>query len=388
MKPSLRLLPVLAWASLLPLVAGLSACSKPQATAEPVRAVRTTTVAADRVGGTLEFAGEVRARTESRLGFRVGGKMLSRPADVGQRVRTGQVLARLDPTDLRLGLQAADAATRAAESALALAQAEFKRYEELRSQGFISAMELQRRETTLRAQQAQVDQARAQAGLQGNQAGYSTLTAPADGVVTAVEAEVGAVLASGTPVLRLAHDGPRDAVFAVPEDGLSALRNLVGKPGALRVRVWGSDTPLPATVREVAAAADPATRTYTIRADLGSAATQLGQTVSVQLDLPVREGVTRLPLTAVLERQGRSAVWLLDRQAMTVQLQPVVVGGADGNALVIAGGLQPGQTVVTAGVHALTDGQRVRLYEGPLGAPATPPAPPPAPASVAASAGR
>ena len=361
----------------------LGACARPEPAPAPVRAVRTMTLGVDSAGGSREFAAEVRARTESRLGFRVGGKMISRSAEVGQHVSAGQALAQLDATDLRLGQQAAQAAVRAAQSAHDLAAAELKRYRELREQGFISGLELERRETTLRAQQAQLEQARAQAGVQGNQAGYAVLQAPAAGVVTAVDAEPGAVLAAGTPVLRLAHDGPRDVVFAVPEDGLAGMRPLLGRTGALRVRPWGGTATLPATVRELAAAADPATRTFQVKADIGNAPLQLGQTVTVLLELPRRDGVTRLPLSALVQLQGRNAVWLLDRQSMTVQAQPVEVAGADGNAVIVTAGLRPGQTIVTAGVHTLTPGQKVKLYETPSAPAATPAA---APRDRAASA--
>jgi RND family efflux transporter MFP subunit len=343
----------------------LAACAPPEPAPEPVRAVRTVTVAAESAGGRREFAAEVRARTESRLGFRVGGKMVSRSAEVGQRVRAGQALAQLDAADLQLGQQAAQAAVRAAESSYELAAAELRRYRELRDQGFISGLEVERREATLQAQRSQLEQARAQAGVQVNQTAYAALLAPAAGIVTAVEAEPGVVLAAGAPVLRLAHDGARDVVFAVPEDGLAGMQGLLGQPGALQVRPWGRSATLPATVREVAAAADPATRTFQVKADVGQAPLSLGQTVTVLVELPRQQGVIKLPLTALMQQQGRSAVWLLDRQTMTVQVQPVVVAGAEGNVVLVAAGLSPGQTVVTAGVHTLTPGQKVTLFEAP-----------------------
>lgn len=360
-------------ATLLTLVATLAACSRPEPAPEPVRAVRTLTVASDSAGGVHEFAAEVRARVESRLGFRVAGKMTARTAEVGQHVKAGQTLAQLDGTDLKLGQDAALAATRAAQTNYDLAAAEYKRYKDLRDQGFISGLELERRESTLKAQKAQLDQALAQANVQGNQAGYAALLAPAAGVVTGIDAEPGTVLAAGTPVLRLAHDGPRDAVFAVPEDRLTAMRALLGKPGGLKVRLWGSTATMPATVREVAAAADPATRTFLVKADLGAAPVQLGQTVTVLVDLPRLEGITKLPLAAVMQQQGQTAVWLLDTATMTVKVQPITVAGADGNSVVVAAGLSPGQTVVTAGVHVLTPGQKVKFYEPP--AEATKPSP-------------
>jgi RND family efflux transporter MFP subunit len=356
---------LLRFATVATAVATLGACSRPEPAPEPVRSVRTLTLGADVAGGAHEFAAEVRARTESRLGFRVAGKLVSRDADVGQRVKAGQVLAQIDATDLKLGQEAAQAAVRAAQSNHELATAEFRRHTDLRLQGFISSVELERRETAMLSQKAQLDQARAQAGVQGNQAGYATLTATAAGVVTAVEAEVGAVLGAGTTVLRLAHDGPRDAVFAVPEDGVVAVRALLGRLGALQVRPWASAISVPATVREVAAAADPATRTFLVKADVSGAALQLGQTATVVIDLPRREGVIKLPLAAVTQQQGQTAVWLLDRASMTVKVQPIVVAGADGNAVLVASGLSLGQTVVTAGVHVLTPGQKVRLHDLP-----------------------
>ncbi len=354
------------WAA--PFVAAVllaAACSKPVPAPEPVRAVRTMTVTSGVAGGSHEFAAEVRARTESRLSFRVGGKMVNRQVDVGQRVRAGQTLAQLDAGDLRLGQEAAAAGAQAATTQYELAAAEFKRFQELQTQGFISAWELERRESSLKATRSQADQARAQAELQRNQAGYAALTATAAGVVTAVDAEPGTVLAAGTPVLRLAHDGPRDAVFSVPEDGVGAARALLGRKGALQVRLWGAQPTLPATVREVAAAADPATRTFQVKADLGNASVQLGQTLTVSITLPQSEGVTRLPLTAVMQQQGQTAVWLVDPGSMTVKVQPVVVAGADGNDVIVASGLTPGQVVVTAGVHALNPGQKVKLFKSP-----------------------
>ncbi len=366
----------------------LAGCSRTEPAPEPLRSVRTMTVSLGEAGGSHEYAAEVRARTESRLGFRVGGKMIERPAEVGQAVKAGQVLARLDPEDLRLGSDAARAALNAAQVNLDQAASDFKRYKDLREQGFISAAELERRDNALKAAQAQRLQAGAQASVQGNQAAYSALLAPAAGVVTAVEAEVGAVLASGTPVLRLALDGARDAVFSVPEDRIDAARALLGRPGALNVRLWGASALLPATVREVAAAADPATRTFLVRADLGRADVRLGQTATVTIDSPRQPGVVKLPLTAVTQLQGRSAVWLVDPASMTVQPQPIAIGGADGNQVVVLGGLSAGQRVVTAGVHVLTPGQKVRFYveptaTAPATAAATAPDIAPAPASAA-----
>lgn len=352
-------LPRLAW--ILPLLL-VAACSRPAPQAEPVRAVRTLTVGQLAAGNTVDFAAEVRARTESRLGFRVGGKMVRRSVDVGDTVRKGQVLATLDTQDLKLAQDAARSALQAARVNAEQAASDLKRARELRAQGFISDAELDRRDNAAKAAQAQWEQAQAQAAVQGNQARYGELVADAAGVVTAVDAEPGAVLSAGAPVLRLAHDGPRDVVFAVPEQDVGALRSLVGKPGVLRVRLWGGTATLPATVREVAAAADPATRTFTIKADIGRADVRLGQTATVTLAVPAAPGAFRLPLPAVFEHQGKSSVWVLDRNSMTVQARTVEVSGAEGSMVLVSSGLKAGDTVVSAGVHALTPGQKVSLY--------------------------
>jgi len=345
----------------------LAACSKPQPAAEPVRAVRVMTVAAEGAGGRQEYAAEVRARTESRLGFRVAGKMTRRNVNLGDTVKAGQVLAQLDPQDLRLGQEAAKAAVVSAQVSLDQATSDYKRYKELLDQGFISSAELERRETTLKAAKAQFEQARAQANVQGNQAAYSSLLADASGVITGVDADPGTVVNAGTPVLQLAHDGPRDVVFAVPEDKLAALRAAAAQPGALTVRIWGADgAALPASLREVAAATDPATRTFQVKADIGAAPVKLGQTATVLLELPKLQGAIKLPLSAVAEHEGTSTVWVLDPAAMTVQPQPVKVASFEQNQVVLTGGLTPGQRIVTAGVHVLTPGQKVKLYVEPV----------------------
>jgi RND family efflux transporter MFP subunit len=348
--------------------AAVAGCAKHEPAPEPIRAVRTMTVAADAAGNVQEYAAEVRARTESRLGFRVGGKLVRRNVDAGASVKAGQVLAQLDPQDLRLGQDAARAALVAAQANHDQTLADFKRYKDLRDQGFISSAELERRDTALKSARAQLDQAKAQASVQGNQAAYATLVADASGVITGVDAEPGMVVGAGASVVRLAHDGPRDVVFSVPEDKVSLVKALAAQPERFKVRLWGGGAPLPATIREIAAAADPMTRTFLVKADIGgdaSAQVRLGQTATVLVDLPKTAGVAKLPLSALKEEQGRTVVWVVDKASMTVKAQPVMIAGAEGNDAVVTGGLSPGQVVVTAGVHVLNPGQKVKLYVDP-----------------------
>lgn len=373
------------FASLFASVFLLTACGKHAEPPTPVRAVRTVVLADG--GGSLqrEFSADIRARTESRLSFRVGGKVTQRAVELGQRVKAGQLLAQVDPQDLRLGADAAKAALSAAEAQAAQASADLARFKELRSQGFISEAELERHTTAERAAQASLRQARAQAGVQLNQAGYASLAAGAAGVITSVDVEPGQVVGAGQPVLTLAQDGPRDVVFAVPEDMGPTVRALIGKPAGIQVRRWGTTEWTAAKVREVAGATDSLTRTLLVKADIGELQAELGQTAAVLVRTPTRiKGGIQLPLHALAQREGRSVVWVLDGQSMTVKPQPVVTGDIIGNVVLVADGLKPGQEVVTAGVHVLNPGQKVKRYVEPgLGErPAVPPAASSAPSAT------
>jgi membrane fusion protein, multidrug efflux system len=345
----------------------LAACARPEPAPEPVRSVKLLTVGPSSLSAASEYAGEVRARVESRLGFRVGGKLVERPAEVGQRVKAGQLLARLDAQDLALSGQAAQAAVTAALTQRDLARADLERFKGLLAQGFVSQAEIDRRQATLDAAEATLRQAQAQSSVQGNQTGYARLLADAPGVVTAVQAEAGQVVQAGGPVVVLAQDGERDVVIAVPEDRLAQVRP--GTPA--RVRPWAQadgSVDLKATVREVAASADPATRTYQVKLALPAEATlPLGATAYVTLDTPYTgQAAITLPTTAVMQsaegdRSG-SIVWLFDQGSGTVQPRPVQVAGADGNRVVIAEGLKPGDEVVAAGGHVLSAGQKVTRF--------------------------
>lgn len=320
------------------------------------------TVGVQAMQSKLEYAGEVKARVESRLAFRVGGKLIDRPVEPGQRVKAGQLLAQLDPQDLKLAADAARAQLAAARTNRDLAAADFKRYQELKEQNFVSGAELERRDAVLKAAQAQLDQAQAQLAAQGNQASYAVLRADASGVVTAVLAERGQVVAAGSPVLQIAQDGARDVVFAVPEDKIA----LIKLGSEVQVRLWSAPTTLTGQVREVAASADPITRTFVVKVALSAKDDlALGSTASV---LPsglqhVGVPVIKLPTSALRQEGQATAVWVLDVASMTVKSQTVQIATADGNDVVVAGGLQPGMQVVVAGVHVLAPGQKVTIYK-------------------------
>jgi RND family efflux transporter MFP subunit len=339
----------------------LSACGKGPALQEPVRAVKVMTVGASSVTTDLEFSGEVRARIESNLGFRVAGKLLSRPAEIGQRVKAGELLAQIDPQDYRATADAAAAQLVAAQTNRDVAGADFKRYQDLHAQGFISAAELQRREAAYISAQAQWKQAQAQSSVQGNQSGYTRLLADGAGIVTSVDASAGQVVAAGQSVVRLALDGPRDVVFSVPEDKLSLLKT----GDKVKVRQWVDGKDLEATVRDVSASADAITRTFVAKAALPKDANPvLGSTVTVSLliNAAVIPKTIKLPTSALRLEGGATSVWVLDTHSMTVKAQAVEVNTAEGNDAVVTSGLQNGDQVVLSGVHVLTAGQKVSLF--------------------------
>lgn len=345
------------------LLAGVvAACSKSEPAPEPIRAVKVMTVGTSGLQTGAEFSGEVRPRVESRLGFRVAGKIIRRQAELGQHVKAGDVLAQLDPQDYRLATDAARAQVAAASTNRDLAAADFKRYQALRDQNYISGAELERRETTLKAAQAQLEQAQAQLSSQGNQARYTNLVADVSGVVTAIEAEPGQVVTAGSPVVRIAQDGARDVVFSVPEDKVVAL-----KPGTdVALRLWAGNAPLAGKIREVAASADPVTRTYAVKVALQSAQQPpLGATVTVMPQALSHSGMVAIKLpTSALRQEGKgTAVWVVDKSTMTVKAQPIEIASADGNEAIVASGLQPGQLVVAAGVHVLSQGQKVTIWQ-------------------------
>lgn len=350
----------------LALGAALAGCSRPEPPPEPVRAVKLLTVGASEVQAQRLFAADVRARVESRLGFRVAGKLVQRHVELGQAVRAGQLLAQLDARDYRLAVQAAQAQVAAATTQRDLAQADYERFAQLKAQNFISGAELDRRRASLQAAQAQLTQALAQASSQGNQEHYTQLRADADGVVTAIEAEPGQVLEQGQTVLRLAQDGARDAVFAVPEDLVGQLR--VGQEVA--VRPWGGAAEgaakLRATVRDIAASADPVTRTFTVKAALsGSPLPPLGATLTVYPSAFAPSGVQalRLPTSALWAQGQQTAVWVFDAASSTVRAQVIEVAQVDGNEVLVRAGLQAGAQVVATGVHVLAPGQKVSIYQ-------------------------
>jgi RND family efflux transporter MFP subunit len=350
-------------------VLALAACSKAPVAAEDVRPVRALTVSPRAASAAVDFAGEVRPRVETRAGFQVAGRITQRLVDVGQAVRQGQSLATIDPQDYRLAAEASEAARTSAQVDRDQQRADYRRFEDLQAKGFISQAELDRRKASLDAAEARYAQAVANARVTGNQTGYATLRAPHDAVVTAIDAEVGQVVAAGQSVIRLAQTGEKEVLIGIPEQQLAALKGAT----AISVRLWSGGAPIKGRLRELSPVADPATRTFPARIGLVDppAAVALGMTATVSFAIPLPQPVITVPLQALIVEAGATHAWRYDAATGTVQRTRVRVGNVAGNEIVVAEGLQAGDVVVTAGAHQLKEGQKVRLLSE-VGAPAGP----------------
>ena len=340
----------------------VGACSRQESMPDPIRAVKLIEVGLQERNAVVEYAGDVRAKTESKLGFQGGGKVTQRLVGVGDVVKKGQVLAEIDAQDYVLAAQAAQARVAAAQTQRDLAQADWRRFSALKEKGFISGVELDRRHASLQAAQAQLQQAQAQAAAQSNQSRYTRLMADASGVVTAVQAEPGQVVAAGVPVVQLAHDGARDVFMTLPEGAYGEVS--VGQ--SAQVRMWSNNELLDGVVREVAASADPVTRTYLVKVQVrGAKQPALGATAYVRIQKPGgRESrVLKLPSTAVSELNGDSVIWEFDPASSTVRTRKVEIAGVEGNDILIADGVHEGMQLVSAGTHVLTQGQKVSVYQ-------------------------
>jgi len=349
-------------AAALAAVSLLSACGKPpQPKPEEIRPVRVIRIGEQPGARAAEFAGEVRARHEARLAFRVSGKLVERMVDVGTEVRAGQILARLDAADLALAAASVQAQVVAATAERDLASSEFRRARELRDRNFISQAELDRRASALAAAEARLAALQAQSRQAANQSGYATLVADAAGVIVAIEAEAGQVVSAGQTVARLARHGEREIAFAVPE----SRRGLVEIATDYEVTLNAlPGRTLRAKLRELSPAADPVTRTYAARASIAGAAAgvELGMSARIVASAGAGAGRIELPIAALHTRGDSPQVMLVGKDAAT-RLQPVKTAGLAGERVVVESGLSPGDVVVAAGASLLRPGQKVRVLE-------------------------
>lgn len=354
LPPALR--PLLA----LCLVALVSGCFEEEE-AEPAEArpVRIVVVEETAIGETATLAGTIESQVQVDLAFRIGGRMTERAVAVGDTIEAGQFLARLDPTDEENGLRAAEANLAAAEAQLAEARSNYDRQRQLYDRGFLARAGLERAEAALNTAASQADAAAAQFGISTRRLNDTVLYADAPGVVTAVGAEPGEVVAGGRMIVQVARDGGLDAVFDVP----AAL--IETSPSDPEITVALSQTPTVSArgrVREVAPRADAQTGTFRVRVGLidPPAELRLGSTVTGRAVFG-QANVVEIPATALTASDGKPSVWVVDPAAATVELRPIEVSRYLPATVIVADGLAPGDMVVTAGVQALRPGQKVRV---------------------------
>lgn len=343
-------------AGLLIAACGDSAKQAPEA----IRLVKVIEVTAQAPLSVLRLAGTVRARYESPLAFQVGGKIIERNLNLGEPVKAGQVLARLEATDYDLAAGAASAAVTAAHADLALAEAELKRYRSLVDKGLVSVTVLDQKQTAADAARARYKAAQAEASAAGRQVDYTLLKADTDGVVTALDMNVGQVVAAGQNVAQLARAGNREIEINVPEADLARVRAAQRFTITLNAQ---AENQFSGMLREIAATANPLTRTYVARIAIDDAALpeslQLGMSATVS-DVQNASTVLRLPLAAIVSRDGNPQVWKWDATSSTVHAVAVRTGTLDGNQVVIESGISAGDVIITAGAHLLREGQEVR----------------------------
>lgn len=360
----------------------LTGCQKQEAAATAPEAlpVRVATVALEPADDTVRYPAVIKPRVEADIGFRVAGKVIARLVEVGARVEPGTPLARLDPTDLDLQVRSSQAQLASAKADAANARADFERYAKLRQGEWTTQQEYDRRKTTLDKAVAAVREAEAQLRVLDNSAQYSTLVADAPGVITATQVEPGQVVAQGQTAFKIARLGAMDAVADIPEQRVAGLSDR-----RLSVELWARPgSRIRGTLREMAPSADPATRTYQAKIALIDPPpdVQLGMTATLVSEAEHDRTIARLPLTAVTQDGTKPAVWVVSEAGETggktgdglennrqdtdrLELRPVTVAAYAGDFAIVSAGLKDGEKVVTAGVHKLDAGQRVRIWTEP-----------------------
>lgn len=336
----------------------LSACSKGESIKETVPPVRSQVIKLDGLQQAASYPGEVRGRVETQMAFQVGGKIVRRNVDLGSVVSAGDVLMEIDPKDIQQVVNASSAQVASAQSQLSLAKSNVERYRQLYEQNAISRAQLDQYENAYAVAEATVRQSAAQYSQGANQLGYSSLNAPSAGVIAAVNAEAGQVVGAGQAVLTLVQDGEREIEISLPENRVDELR----KAEQLRVTFWAlPGVSVDGKVREISPIADKVSRTYKARVQLVNppGEIKLGMTASVTAASAPAARTVFIPLSAVYQTGDTPNVWLINNNV--VSLRPVKIGAFGDGKVQVLSGLADGDTIVTAGVHKLREGQTVRV---------------------------
>lgn len=320
--------------------------------------VRTLVIGATEKPQSYVYSGEVRGRYESVLAFQAGGRIVKREVQLGDVVRAGDVLMEIDPKDIKESVALARAQVRAAESQLRLAELNLGRFKRLDSEGVIPRLKLDQSQSEYDAASSAYEQASAMLSVSSNQLGYTVLRADTDGVIAGISAEVGQVVAPGIPVLTLVRDGDQEVEITIPEIRVGSLQDV----SSITVSFWAlRGVELAGEIREVAPMADPILRTYKVRIRLVDAPPEikLGMTASVRMEEGHGAAPVRLvPLSAIYQEEDTPHVWVI--QDRKLELRPVELDGFDHDGVRVVSGLEDGDVVVTAGVHKLVAGQKVR----------------------------
>ena len=343
----------------------LGACDRPSAKAPETRPVRTVTVDPKPIEDDRQAIGEVRARYESDLGFRVGGKVTARLVDIGVSVKKGAVLARLDEQEYRNKLKSAEADIVSADAVLVEAQASEGRLRQLLTTGVTTRAAYDTAVKNLRSAEAKLDSAKAARDLAKDQLSYTDLIAEFDGIVTATGAEAGQVVNAGQMIVRLARPTDKDGVFNIAESAFQTRPAPADKPIEVVVALLANPgITADGVVREISPVADPATRTFQVKVTLKSPPDSMRFGASIVGRLKASTGpVVVLPTVALFDMAGKPAVWVVDTASGSVSLKEVGVSRYETDRIVISSGLAKGDIVVTAGVNRLREGQKVRLAE-------------------------
>ncbi|MDR9811609.1 efflux RND transporter periplasmic adaptor subunit [Rhizobium hidalgonense] len=339
---------------------GVSACSEEKAEVKQViRPVKVVEIA--KAGDTrkLDYSGSVKARTEMNLGFRVAGKITERLVDIGDKVKPGDVLARMDSTDYQLAVKTAEANLAAAEKGVETADLVNKRNQQLFDKNVSPKSQLEQASLSYDQAVSSRDAAASALDQAKNQVSYAELKADFNGIVTTINADVGQVVASGTPVVTVAVDGEKEVQIAVPENDIAEF-----KPGkTVKASFWADDKlVLAGKVREVSGSADQQSRTFAVRVSLpNDPQVLLGMTATIEADVSNGNSYVSIPLSALAEKDGKQMVWTVDRDTATVHGRDIKVADFTGDGVHVTDGLDIGDLVVSAGTQFMSENLKVKV---------------------------
>jgi RND family efflux transporter MFP subunit len=364
-------MPFAAGLAVIAVVAILSGCSEKQADkTETIRPVKVVEIARADTTRPLDYSGSVRARTEMNLGFRVNGKITERRVDIGERVTPGVVLARIDSTDYELAVRRAEADLASAEKQVQTADLTRNRAQQLFDKNVAPKSQLEQAQLSYDQATSTRDSARSALDEAKNQVAYADLKADMSGIVTTVNADVGQVVGSGTPVVTVAVDGEKEVQIAVPE--MEIAQFATGK--AVKARFWSDEKlVLDGKVREVSGSADAQSRTFAVRVSLpNDPRVLLGMTATIEAEAENTAPFVAIPLSALAEKDGNQIVWLVDKAAGTVHSRGIKVADFSDDGVRVADGLKAGDVVVAAGTQFMTEDMKVKLPDLPKQAAAEP----------------